>query len=437
MSTESPHNSDHETRSQTANKERGKPGSCRRNLFGMSLEALEAFAVENGEKSFRGQQIFQWMYQKLLCGFDGMSNLNRPLREKLAGIAEIRLPEIVKEQADPEDDTRKFLVRLGDGEHIETVLIPVGGRLALCMSSQVGCPIGCGFCATGLMGFRRNLAPGEMLGQLMLAQDQAGEQGVSTVVLMGMGEPLLNLDNVVETIHTAGSEKGLGFGARRFTISTVGLINGIRKITEMKLKAGLALSLHSPIQELREQLIPLAKSNPLDDLIPACRDYAAQQGDRITLEYLLIAGVTDTMDCAKALAKISNQLPCKINLIAYNPIADAAAGIPSRRKQSRQERIPDGAKGLSHSGERQIQTPASGFSHSGESQNPTSTSSAAGARPQSPLDPTSFRPPTQEAIDKFRDYLYPRCPAVTFRQPKGLNIAAACGQLATQAKKPK
>lgn len=402
MSTESPHNSGHESRPQAANKDSERPASKRRNIFGLGLEALEKFAVENGEKSFRGQQMFQWMYQKRLTGFDGMSNLNRALREKLAGLAEIRLPKIVKEQADPDDGTRKFLVRLADGEHIEMVLIPVGERLALCMSSQVGCAIGCGFCATGLMGFRRNLTPGEMLGQLMLAQDQAGEQRVSTIVLMGMGEPLLNLDNVVEMIHTAGSEKGLGFGARRFTISTVGLINGIKKITEMKLKAGLALSLHSPIQELREQLIPLAKSNPLDELIPACREYAAQQGDRITLEYLLIAGITDTVDCAKALVKISNQLPCKINLIAYNPILARRRGeVPSPEGDSADE-------SPNHRG-----------------------SDLRG------LDPTTFRPPTQEAIDKFRDYLYPRCPAVTFRQPKGLKIAAACGQLATQVQKPK
>ena len=344
----------------------------------MSLARLEDFTAEIGEKPFRGRQLFQWIYQKRLTDFEGMSNLNRPLRDRLARIAEIILPEIVKEQVDSEDNTRKFLVKLYDDEMVEMVLIPVGKRLALCMSSQVGCPIACGFCATGQIRYRRNLTPGEMLGQLMRGQDLAAATGVSTVVIMGMGEPLLNLPNVVEMIATAGSEMGIGFGARRFTISTVGLVRQIRQMTEMKLKASLALSLHAAIQKLREKLIPIAKANPLDKLIPACRQYAEQIGDRVTLEYLLISGITDTSECAKALAALSRQLPCKINLIAYNPIVDEKGKpFPSAK---------------------------------------------------------NFQPPTQTAIDRFREYLYPRCPAVTFRKAKGLNIAAACGQLVGKGK---
>ncbi len=347
--------------------------TSRTNLFGLSLNKMEALIADLGEKPFRAKQLFQWVYQKEADSFDRMTSFNKELREKLAASCEIVLPEVVKEQHDPDDGTRKFLVKLHDGRLIEMVLIPVHGRLALCMSTQVGCPIGCSFCATGLMGFKRNLTAGEMLGQLVLARRLAGEKGVANVVMMGMGEPLLNLSHVVHAIEIASSELGISFSARKFTISTVGLVKQIRELTRSGLKSGLALSLHAPIQALREELIPTAKANPLSELIPACRDYIRQAGDRVTLEYLMIAGITDTMECAKELAKLTRQLPCKINLIAYNPI-----------------------KGGAH----------------------------------------DFKAPTMEAIDRFREYLFPRCPAVTFRKPKGLKIAAACGQLVGQETEP-
>jgi 23S rRNA (adenine2503-C2)-methyltransferase len=424
MSTDSTDPADGSPSSPAA-KESTESDSDKRNLFGLTLEELERFAVNIGEKAFRGRQLFQWIYQKRCTDFDPMSNLNRPLRERLSELADIRLPQIIEEQKDPEDGTRKFLVQLLDHELIEMVLIPVGERLALCMSSQVGCPIGCRFCATGLIGFRRNLTAGEMLAQLMLAQDQAGDSGVSTVVLMGMGEPLLNLDNVVAMIKTAASEKGLGFGARRFTISTVGLVTGIRKLTAMRLKSGLALSLHAPLQALREELIPLAGANPLEQLIPACREYAEQAGDRVTLEYLLIAGLTDTMECARALAALSNQLPCKINLIAYNPI-DYQLAHPVTAHGASEQPVPGSPPGLPGKAAGADDCRPQDENVRGVPPGLSRAESRAAPR----IDPTTFRPPSTEAILRFRDYLYPRCPAVTFRQPKGLNIAAACGQLA-------
>jgi 23S rRNA (adenine2503-C2)-methyltransferase len=381
----------------------------RTNLFGMSLAKMEMLMAEMGEKPFRAKQLFQWVYQKEVYDFAGMSSFNKPLRDKLQAGCEVVLPEVVKEQRDPDDGTRKFLVKLHDGNLIEMVLIPVHGRLALCMSSQVGCTIGCKFCATGLLGFKRNLTTGEMLGQLVLARQLAGEIGVANIVLMGMGEPLLNLQNVIHMIETASSELGISISARKFTISTVGLVKQLRELTKYKLKAGLALSLHAPTQQLRERLVPSAKDNPLDQLIPACRDYIAQAGDRVTLEYIMIAGITDTMECAKALADLTRKLPCKVNLIAYNPIIDEQGTPLAPIKEVK---------------------PKVGHSRAGG--NPEGGK----AGKLKPFTPQDFKAPTMEAIDRFREYLYPRCPAVTFRKAKGLKIAAACGQLVAQIQQP-
>lgn len=375
----------------------------RTNLFGMSLAKMEMLMAELGEKPFRAKQLFQWVYQKEIYDFARMSSFNKPLRDRLQDGCEIVLPEVVKEQRDPDDGTRKFLVSLHDGNLIEMVLIPVHGRLAFCMSSQVGCTIGCKFCATGLLGFKRNLTTGEMLGQLVLARRLAGEIGVANIVLMGMGEPLLNLQNVIHMIETASSELGISISARKFTISTVGLVKQIRELTKYKLKTGLALSLHAPIQQLRERLIPSAEDNPLSELIPACRDYIAQAGDRVTLEYIMIAGITDTMECAKALANITRQLPCKVNLIAYNPIFNDQGTPLAPIKEVRRGRLA-ALRGEAPKKSTKLK----------------------------PFTPQDFKTPTMEAIDRFREYLYPRCPAVTFRKAKGLKIAAACGQLVGQ-----
>lgn len=373
------------------------------NLFGLTLDQLQTLMEQAGEKRYRGRQLFQWIYQKGIFDLHRMTNLNRSLRERLAERFEIRLPEIAGEQTDPHDGTRKFLVRLYDGALVEMVLIPIRGRLTLCMSSQVGCTIGCKFCATGLVGFKRNLTSGEMIGQYVLALNLKGKQELNNVVLMGMGEPLLNLENVIETIDTISSELGLGFSARRFTISTVGLIPELRRLIASKIKAGLALSLHAPFQELRERLVPAAKDNPLDELIPVCRDYAKQAGDRVTLEYILIDGITDTMACAKELVRIANRLPCKINLIPYNPIVNEE-GVPlAPIKEARKGRVA----ALRGSSVRKSERPK-------------------------PFTAFDFRTPTEDAINRFREYLYPRCPAVTLRTPKGRSIAAACGQLVAQ-----
>ncbi len=375
------------------------------NIFGLSLTAMERLLVKHGEKSYRGRQLFQMLYQKRESEFAKMSVFNKPLRELLSAQHKIVLPSITREQRDPVDGTRKFLVQLYDKSTVEMVLIPIRGRYTLCMSSQVGCTIGCKFCATGLLGFKRNLVPAEMIGQFMLAKELAGDIELSNVVMMGMGEPLLNLDNVVETIETVSSELGLGFSARRFTISTVGLIKELRKLTAHKLKSGLALSLHAPNQALRERLIPSAKDNPLDDLIGACRDYIHQAGDRVTLEYIMIAGITDTMECAKQLVCIANVLPSKINLIPYNPIV-----YPSGETIAPLKEVPKGRVAAV-----------------------CGKTSRDPKRPRA-FAPQDFRTPTEEAINRFREYLFPRCPAVTVRLPKGRRIAAACGQLVAQAK---
>ncbi len=377
------------------------------NIFGYSLKQLEDLLEQEGEKRFRGRQIFQWIYQKEVFSFEEMTNLNSPLRDKLAAKFRITLPEIAGDQIDPEDGTRKFLVRCEDGALVEMVLIPIRDRLALCVSSQVGCTIGCKFCATGLVGFKRNLTAGEMIGQFVLARRNTGSKELQNVVMMGMGEPLLNMDNLISMIETVSSEMGLGFSARRFTISTVGLIDEVRKLTQYGIKAGFALSLHAPFQALRERLIPSAKDNPLAELIPACRDYIQQAGDRVTLEYILIDGITDTMECAKGLADLTRQLPCKINLIPYNPIIDQKGEPLAPIKQVKKGRLAELRGGKT----------------------------SRKADKLKPFEPHEFRTPPQERIDAFREYLYPRCPAVTLRTPKGRSIAAACGQLVAQVQR--
>jgi 23S rRNA (adenine2503-C2)-methyltransferase len=293
------------------------------NLLGCNLEDLEAFFASIGEKAFRAVQTSKWMHQHGIVDFDAMSNLSLSLRERLKEIAEIRLPEIVSHQVSA-DGTRKWLLRVDAGNSVEMVFIPEERRGTLCISSQVGCALNCSFCHTARQGFNRNLTAAEIVGQVWLAyqllgMDRGGERPITNVVLMGMGEPLLNFDNVVTALDIMLEDKAFGLARRRVTLSTAGLVPQIDRL-EARCPVSLAVSLHAPDDELRNRLVPINRKYPIRELLAACRRYAAKDPKRrITFEYVLLHGINDSTDQARQLARLLRDLPAKVNLIPFNP----------------------------------------------------------------------------------------------------------------------
>ena len=301
-------------------------------LLELTLPELTAFVVEElGEAPFRARQIWKWLWYSRAGSFEEMTDISRVLRAKLAEKAVITRPEVVTVQTST-DGTLKFLLRLADGELVETVLIPSESRLGKarmtqCLSCQVGCAMGCTFCSTGSMGFTRNMTMGEILGQILVARDYLNDSMDSptlrNIVFMGMGEPLLNLNAVMRSLEVMGSDTGLRFSPRRITVSTCGLEKGLRELGESGL-AYLAVSLHAPDQELRAALMPRAARWQLPDLLDSLKSYPLKARERLTFEYLLLGGVNDSPAHAKALAKIMAHIKGKLNLIVYN----AAEGAP-------------------------------------------------------------------------------------------------------------
>lgn len=265
--------------------------------------------------------------QKMARDFDAMTNVSKACRERLAQCAEIRWPEIVTVEQSS-DDTTKFLLRLQDGAEVETVLIPSDSREGVrrwtqCLSSQVGCAMACTFCSTGTMGFERNMTMGEILGQILVAREHLGDTRpdwpvLRNLVFMGMGEPLLNLKNVMRALESLNNDKGLNFSPRRITVSTCGIEKGLRELGESGL-AYLAVSLHAPTQELRARIMPKAARWPLEDLLQALKSYPLKTRERITFEYLLLGGVNDGLEQARQLARVVSDVKGKLNLIVYNP----------------------------------------------------------------------------------------------------------------------
>lgn len=292
-------------------------------LFGLNRAELSSLCEELGQSAFRGKQIAEWLYTKGEREIGGMSNLPVALREELTRVCTLTRSEII-DKSKASDGTTKFLLGLGDGEAIESVLLPYPERTSVCVSTQVGCPAGCLFCATALCGFVRNLTAGEIVDQV-LALQQAGHSRVTHVVFMGMGEPLMNFDNVVKALHILNDEVGIGM--RRMTVSTVGIPAAIRKLQELDLQITLAISLHAPEEALRKQLIPLSASIPLAELLKTCREYADFTKRRVTFEYLLLSGVNDTPEHAATLVKLLRHTLCNVNLIPFNE----APGVPYKR----------------------------------------------------------------------------------------------------------
>ena len=287
----------------------------------LNYDELVTYMAGLGEKKFRASQLYQWMHEKLADSFDECTNLSNALRQKLKETSEYVCLEPVRVQRSKLDGTEKYLFRLTDGNYVESVLMKYHHGNSVCISSQVGCRMGCRFCASTLDGMVRCLAPSEMLDQIYTIQRLSGER-VDNVVVMGSGEPFDNFDNLVKFLHLLNSDKGLNISARNITVSTCGLVPKIRQLADMKLQITLAISLHAPNDELRKTMMPIANKYSIEEIIEACRYYIEQTGRRISFEYSLVKGVNDTKECADQLIALVRNMKCHINLIPVNPIKE-------------------------------------------------------------------------------------------------------------------
>jgi 23S rRNA (adenine2503-C2)-methyltransferase len=312
------------------------------NLLGLTREQMEAFFDELGEKRFRAQQLMKWIHHQGVRDFDLMTNLGKALRQRLAECAEVRPPEIA-EQHDSVDGTRKWAIRVEGGSLVEAVLIPDGDRATLCVSSQVGCSLDCKFCSTGKQGFQRDLTAAEIIGQVWLAIDSYGAwqpgspRVVTNVVMMGMGEPLLNFDNVVAAMSLMTDDLSYGLSKRKVTLSTSGVVPALDKLAEFS-DVSLAISLHAPNDEIRSKIIPINKRYPIAELLASGQRYIDAQTDRkrvVTIEYTLLAGINDQPEHARELSELLKHYPCKINLIPFNSFPNSGFSRPSGNAVSR------------------------------------------------------------------------------------------------------
>lgn len=332
---------------------------------------MQIFFADLGEKEFRARQVLKWVYQREVSDFAQMTDLSKSLRATLSRIAMVSYPEIIADTV-ALDGTRKWLLRLTDGNCIETVFIPEADRGTLCISSQVGCALNCTFCATARQGFNRNLSTAEIIGQLCVAQRHLGRAAegarrITNVVMMGMGEPLLNFDPVVAAMRLMLDDLSFGLSKRRVTLSTAGVIPAIDRLSE-ECPVSLAVSLHAPSNALREQLVPLNRKYPIEPLLDACRRYVSRDARRrVTFEYTMLDGINDSETHARQLARLLRDVPAKVNLIPFNP----SPGITYRRSPS-------------------------------------------------------------VVIDRFRQVLLDEGIMTITRRPRGEDIEAACGQLAGQ-----
>lgn len=306
-------------------------------LSGLSLDDLQALVSRLGLPAFRAKQLHHWIYSKWACSFDEMTDLSVELRAFLSAKTQIQLLKQVHLQVS-KDETRKYLFQLADGKIVESVLMSFQDRpsLSACVSSQVGCAVGCTFCATGYLGFMRNLNSAEIVDQVMSIQRDA-RQRVANVVYMGQGEPLLNTEEVIRSIKILTSS--VGIGARHITVSTSGIVPGIHRLAEERLPITLALSLHAPDTATREKIVPITKKYPIGEVMEALHDYAETTGRRVTLEYVLLAGVNDKPEQARQLAEMVKDLHCNINLIPFNPTCNEKGEVlyerPTRETQER------------------------------------------------------------------------------------------------------
>ncbi len=301
------------------------------NLFDLAPPAMERFVLALGEKRFRAAQLLKWIYHHQASSFEQMTDIGKAFRARLETVAELALPKVLVEKVSA-DGTVKWLLAMNGGSAIETVFIPEANRGTLCVSSQIGCALDCGFCSTGKQGFNRNLSTAEIIGQVWVAANRLGsvhrnnalaERRISNVVMMGMGEPLRNFDAVTDAMDLMRHDFGFGLANRRVTLSTAGLVPGIDALSE-RCDVSLAVSLHAPFDALREQLMPINRKYPIADLLAACQRYQARRPrSSITFEYTLMKDVNDRPEHARALVKLLRKLPSKLNLIPFNPFPGA------------------------------------------------------------------------------------------------------------------
>lgn len=310
------------------------------NLLGLDRDGLTDFFASLGEKSFRASQVMKWVHQQDVADFQQMNNISKSLREQLEVLAEIKAPEVVLDELST-DGTRKWVLKLDDGNQVETVYIPENDRGTLCVSSQVGCALDCSFCSTGRRGFNRNLSTAEIIAQVWIAtrlveEEKKPGRKVTNVVLMGMGEPLLNFDNVVKAVNIMMDDFAYGLSKRRVTVSTAGVVPAMDKLGDV-LDSRLAVSLHATNNELRDQLVPINKKYPLEELIPACHRFIEKQNarTRITFEYVMLDGVNDTDQHARELIKLLKGIPTLMNLIPFNPFKGSGYKTSSRKQVDR------------------------------------------------------------------------------------------------------
>lgn len=316
------------------------------NLLDLDRDAMRQMLVDIGEKPFRADQLMKWIYHFGVSDFDEMNNINKAMRAKLKARCEIVAPEISTFQKSS-DGTIKFAINVGNGQEVETVYIPEDDRATLCVSSQVGCALECSFCSTAQQGFNRNLSVSEIVGQIWrvsqflgFAKD-TGERPVTNVVMMGMGEPLLNLSNVIPSIRIMLDDFGFGLSKRRVTVSTSGVVPALSKLAD-ELDVALAVSIHASNDELRNELVPINKKYPLQEFLAGIRDYISRSNanrGRVTLEYVMLDHINDSTDQAHELAKLMKDTPCKVNLIPFNPYPGSPYGRSSNSRIDRFSKV--------------------------------------------------------------------------------------------------
>ena len=319
-----------------------EPVAERVNLLDYDLEGLTAWCASHGEKAFRATQLARWLHRHVEGDFDRMTNLAKSFRAKLHALAKVEEPRVITEKISG-DGTRKWLFDVGGGNAVESVFIPEDDRGTLCISTQAGCAMGCLFCSTGKQGFNRNLSTAEIVGQLWHAERELREAAgvtdpndriISNVVLMGMGEPLQNLENVIRALKLFLDDNGYGLSRRRVTVSTSGLVRQMDKLAEAA-PVALAVSLHAATDELRDKLMPVNRKHPLADLMAACRRYLkVAPRDFITFEYVMLGGINDSLEDADRLVRLvrDEQVPCKFNLIPFNPFTQSDLKKPEREQ---------------------------------------------------------------------------------------------------------
>ena len=311
------------------------------NLMGLNKKELEKFFVSIDEKPFRAKQIIKWVHQRGVSSFSEMTDISKDLRTKLETVCVVEAPEVIYEKTS-QDGTKKWVISVGNNDLIEMVLIPENNRATLCVSSQVGCAVDCSFCATGKQGFSRNLNLDEIIGQVWVAANSFGlprepnSRNITNVVMMGMGEPLLNFNPVVDAMDLMMDDNAYGLSKRKVTLSTSGIVPKIDELAKVS-DVSLTISLHAPNNELRDQLVPINKKYPIQELLDSVKRYVESCEDKrvTTIEYIFIDGVNDSLELAEELAELLTQIPCKVNLIPFNPFSEVNYKKPSGNRVKR------------------------------------------------------------------------------------------------------